>query len=117
VRSCKAEPDMRTQGVRHVPARWRAGLVLLGRERRSAATGGQDVARVWRRRRSLDIGRPAGRRWARLRRSGSRATQVLVRVAGRRAERGGAALAGGTQVVYPPRPDRAWRRIAARREM
>lgn len=75
------------------------------------------MARVWRRRRSLDIGRPAGRRWARLRRSGSRATEVLVRVTGRRSEPGGAALSGGTQVVYPPRPDRAWRRIAARREM
>jgi len=42
---------------------------------------------------------------------------VLVRVAGRRSEPGGAALSGGTQIVYPARPDRAWRRIAARREM
>ena len=42
------------------------------------------MARVWRRRRSVDTPRPAGRRWARLRRSGSRATQVIARVARRR---------------------------------
>ncbi len=42
------------------------------------------MARVWRRRRSLDAPRPAGRRWAQLRRSGSRATQVFARVTGRR---------------------------------
>jgi CDP-diacylglycerol--serine O-phosphatidyltransferase len=38
-------------------------------------------------------------------------------VTGRRSEPGGAALSGGTQVVFPPAPGRAWRRIAARREM
>ena len=42
------------------------------------------MARVWRRRRSLDSPRPAGRRWLRLRRGGSRATQLFARVAGRR---------------------------------
>jgi CDP-diacylglycerol--serine O-phosphatidyltransferase len=61
-----------------------------------------------------DTPRPAGRRWARLRRSGSRATQVLARVTRRSSDSGG--LAGGTQVVFP-RPDRSWRRIAARREL
>ncbi len=45
------------------------------------------MARVWRRRRSLDSPRPAGRRWARLRRGGSRATQLLARVALRRPRR------------------------------
>ena len=62
------------------------------------------MARVWRRRRSIDTPRPAGRRWARLRRGGSRATQVLVRVArGRR--RGGSSVAG-EQVLYPERDRR-----------
>ena len=61
------------------------------------------------------MGRPAGRRWARLRRSGSRATEAFVRVARRRREPGTAALASGAQVVYPPAADRPWRRIAARR--
>ena len=43
------------------------------------------MARVWRRRRSLDTPRPAGRRWARLRQGGSRATKLIARVAtGRR---------------------------------
>ena len=42
------------------------------------------MARVWRRRRSLDTPRPAGRRWLRLRRGGSRATQLFARVTGRR---------------------------------
>jgi CDP-diacylglycerol--serine O-phosphatidyltransferase len=73
------------------------------------------VARVWRRRRSLDTPRPAGRRWARLRQSGSRATQAFVRVTRRRTQSGGT-LGGGTQVVYP-QPDRARRRIGYRREV
>lgn len=59
------------------------------------------MARVWRRRRSLDTPRPAGRRWARLRRRGSRATQVFVRVARRRREPRLGSTAAGTQVVYP----------------
>jgi CDP-diacylglycerol--serine O-phosphatidyltransferase len=46
------------------------------------------VARVWRRRRSLDTPRPAGRRWARLRRGSSRATQLIARVALRRSRHG-----------------------------
>jgi CDP-diacylglycerol---serine O-phosphatidyltransferase len=58
------------------------------------------VARVWRRRRSLDTPRPAGRRWARLRRSGSRATQVFARVTGRR-----------ERVVLSPEEHRSWPRI------
>lgn len=45
------------------------------------------MARVWRRRRSLDTPRPAGRRWARLRSGGSRATQLIARVAARGARR------------------------------
>jgi len=65
------------------------------------------VARVWRRRRSVDTPRPAGRRWARLRRSGSRATQVFARVARRR-------QAGMPIVVNGPegaeRRDRRWSR-------
>lgn len=69
------------------------------------------MARVWRSRRSLDTPRPAGRRWARLRSGGSRATHLIARVTGRRRERG---ATGGTQLVYP-RPERTWRRIAARR--
>ena len=72
------------------------------------------MARVWRRRRSLDTPRPAGRRWAaRLVRGGSRATQVFARVTGRRRESGLSSAATGTQVVYP-RPDRpSWRRRRA----
>jgi CDP-diacylglycerol--serine O-phosphatidyltransferase len=42
------------------------------------------VARVWRRRRSPDTPRPAGRRWWRLRQRGSRATQLIARVGLRR---------------------------------
>ena len=58
------------------------------------------MARVWRRRRSIDSPRPAGRRWARLRRSGSRATQVLVRVArGRR--RTVSTSGAGEQIIFP----------------
>jgi CDP-diacylglycerol--serine O-phosphatidyltransferase len=71
------------------------------------------VARVWRRRRSLDTPRPAGRRWAaRLVRGGSRATQVFARVTGRRRVSGTSAAAG-TQVVFPrsDRRDRSWRRV------
>jgi CDP-diacylglycerol---serine O-phosphatidyltransferase len=60
------------------------------------------VARVWRRRRSIDTPRPAGRRWARLRRSGSRATQVLARVArGRR--RNVPSSVTGEQIIFPER--------------
>jgi CDP-diacylglycerol---serine O-phosphatidyltransferase len=61
------------------------------------------VARVWRRRRSIDTPRPAGRRWARLRRGSSRATQVLARVA--RGRRRNASVAGvaGEQVIFPER--------------
>jgi CDP-diacylglycerol--serine O-phosphatidyltransferase len=73
------------------------------------------VARVWRRRRSLDTPRPAGRRWARLRRSGSRATQVLAQVT-RRRRVPGESVATGAQVVYP-RPDRSWMRITRRSEL
>ncbi len=51
----------------------------------------------------MDSPRPAGRRWARLRRSGSRATAVLTRR--RRRE----SALSGTQVVFPP-PERSWRR-------
>ena len=77
------------------------------------------MARVWRRGRSLDTPRPAGRRWARLRRSGSRATQAIVQVTRRRRQPGESAI-GGTQVLLP-RDDRSaqrlnWRRIAPRRE-
>ncbi len=73
------------------------------------------MARVWRRRRSLDTPRPAGRRWARLRRSGSRATQVFARVARRRSQSGISGVGSGEQVVFPPGPVRASRRIAVRR--
>lgn len=59
--------------------------------------------------------RPTGRRWARLRQSGSRATQVIARVTGRRRRGTGTSVVGmGTQVVFP-RSDRPWRRIATRR--
>jgi CDP-diacylglycerol--serine O-phosphatidyltransferase len=71
------------------------------------------VARVWRRRRSLDTPRPAGRRWDRIRRGGSHATQVIAQVTRRRREPGESGV-GGTQVVYPHR-DRTWRRIRTRR--
>jgi CDP-diacylglycerol---serine O-phosphatidyltransferase len=70
------------------------------------------VARVWRRRRSLDQPRPAGRRWARLRQSGSRATQVFARVTRRHRRPAASLLAQGEQVVYP---DRTRRRMGARR--
>jgi len=71
------------------------------------------VARVWRRRRSLDTPRPAGRRWARLRRSGSRAGQVFARVAGRRGS--------GMPIIVPAsdgtdRRDRPWSRRSDRRD-
>jgi CDP-diacylglycerol---serine O-phosphatidyltransferase len=72
------------------------------------------VARVWRRRRSSDLPRPAGRRWARLRQGGSRATHLLARVTRRHREPAASMLVGGEQVVYP-RTDRAWRRIGVRR--
>jgi CDP-diacylglycerol--serine O-phosphatidyltransferase len=65
------------------------------------------VTRVWRRRRSLDIPRPAGRRWARLRRSGSRASAVIARVARRRHE---PVTVTAATVGYSQRPDRSWRR-------
>lgn len=63
------------------------------------------MARVWQRRRSADTPRPAGRRWARLRRGGSRATQVLARVTRRRQARE-AGSATGTAVIYAP--TQAW---------
>ncbi len=50
--------------------------------------------------------RPAGRRWARLRRSGSRATKVIAQ--GIRGRRPRESTRAGTQVVYP-QPDRSWR--------
>ncbi len=56
------------------------------------------MARVWRRRRSLDTPRPAGRRWLRLRRGGSRATQLIARVA-RRGPSSGAVLPDGRHHV------------------
>ena len=74
------------------------------------------MPRVWRSRRSLDMPRPAGRRWARLRRSGSRATQVIAsvtRVRRPRDSRSADAAHAGTQVVYP-RPER-WPRLRPRR--
>jgi CDP-diacylglycerol---serine O-phosphatidyltransferase len=70
------------------------------------------VPRVWRRRRNLDQPRPAGRRWARLRRSGSRATKALAHVTFRR--RHGDTAAIGTQVLVP-RPERSWPRLGPRR--
>jgi len=72
------------------------------------------VARVWRRRRSADTPRPAGRRWARLRRSGSRATQVIARVTRRRspASSGTGDLTTGTVVLAGPR--RTGRRFSVR---
>jgi CDP-diacylglycerol---serine O-phosphatidyltransferase len=72
------------------------------------------VARVWRRRRSVDTPRPAGRRWARLRRSGSRATQVIARVTGRR-ERGMPIVMPGPDSAE--RRDRPWARRGGRREL
>ncbi len=59
------------------------------------------MPRVWRRRRSLDTPRPAGRRWARLRRSGSRATQVLT-TRRRSASRRAAALGSLDPVAIAP---------------
>jgi CDP-diacylglycerol---serine O-phosphatidyltransferase len=56
--------------------------------------------------------RPAGRRWARLRRSGSRATQVITR--GIRGRRTGDSTHAGTQIVYP-QPEHSWRRLGTRR--
>ena len=62
------------------------------------------MARVWRRRRSLDTPRPAGRRWARLRNGGSRATQLIARVAargsGRRATGAESVLASGHVALH-----------------
>src|SRR4051795_1386159 len=55
----------------------------------------------WRRRRTTDSPRPAGRRWAgRLRRSGSIARQALVRVGRRSAGSGRAATATRAEVIY-----------------
>lgn len=56
------------------------------------------MAKVWRPRRSTDTPRPAGRRWARLRRSGSRASQMIVKVARRRRAPGEAVVGG--RVLY-----------------
>lgn len=56
------------------------------------------MARVWRRRRSLDTPRPAGRRWLRLPRGSSRATQLLARVALRRRQR----AAGESALLVAP---------------
>ncbi len=61
--------------------------------------------------------RPAGRRWARLRRGGSRATQMIARVTrprGSAQTRSGENAHVGTKVVFP-RPDRSWRRLRTRR--
>ena len=63
---------------------------------------------IWRRRRATDSPRPAGRRWARLRRSGSLARQVLV---GRRRDPGLVTPVGGV----PNAHERPWRRIVRRR--
>src|SRR6476619_6997560 len=56
----------------------------------------------WRRRRTTDSPRPAGRRWAgRLRRGGSLARQaLLVRVGRHSAEAGRAATATRAEVIY-----------------
>ena len=82
----------------------------------------------WRRRRTTDSPRPAGRRWAgRLRRSGTLARQaLLVRVGRRSGESGRAATATRAEVIYTghralePRPARSgagrhtWRRPRSR---
>jgi CDP-diacylglycerol---serine O-phosphatidyltransferase len=74
----------------------------------------------WRRRRTTDSPRPAGRRWAgRLRRSGTIARQALtVRVGRRRADSGRAATAVRSEVLYTgsdllaqPRPVTEGRRV------
>lgn len=62
------------------------------------------MARVWRRRRSLDTPRPAGRRWLRLRGGGSRATQLIARVTGRRHRRVGESEVG--LITIPGQPGR-----------
>jgi len=78
------------------------------------------VPRVWRRRRSLDMPRPAGRRWARLRRSGSRATRVLIARVARRRQPGASSVAGGGPLIIGGSSngvvgaDRSWRRLATR---
>ncbi|HEX6873408.1 MAG TPA: CDP-alcohol phosphatidyltransferase family protein [Micromonosporaceae bacterium] len=60
--------------------------------------------------------RPAGRRWARLRSGGSRATQVFARVTRRHGEPGAVAFGtSATELVFPQRP-RSWRRLAGRRQ-
>jgi Phosphatidylserine synthase len=64
------------------------------------------VARVWRRRRSPDTPRPAGRRWWRLRRRGSRATQLIAQVGLRRTPRttdSAVLMAPGSLGVTAPR--------------
>jgi CDP-diacylglycerol---serine O-phosphatidyltransferase len=66
------------------------------------------VARVWRRRRNADTPRPAGRRWARLRRGGSRATQVIARVTRVRRQPGSPVL-----LTEGDAPRRRFRRSAA----
>jgi CDP-diacylglycerol--serine O-phosphatidyltransferase len=61
--------------------------------------------------------RPAGRRWDRLRRSGSRASQVIAQVTRVRRphdRRSADAAHAGTQLVYP-QSDRSWRRLRGRR--
>lgn len=58
--------------------------------------------------------RPAGRRWARLRRSGSRATQMIARVAGRRSAASDLSGFGTGHMVAPP-TDRSWRRVTTDR--
>src|SRR3954471_10844991 len=74
----------------------------------------------WRRRRTTDSPRPAGRRWAgRLRRSGTIARQALtVRVGRRRADSGSGATAVRSEVLYTgsdllaqPRPVTEGRRV------
>jgi CDP-diacylglycerol--serine O-phosphatidyltransferase len=70
------------------------------------------VARVWRRRRSLDTPRPAGRRWLRLPRGGPRATQLIARVALReprhRAAMEAAALREPAALRAPALATRTW---------
>src|SRR5262245_65205198 len=56
--------------------------------------------------------RPAGRRWARLRRGGSRATQMIARVTRGRGSR--ESRSGDAAHVVFPRPDRSWRRMRTR---
>src|SRR3954469_16480083 len=85
--------------------------------------GGNVPRAPWRRRRTTDSPRPAGRRWAgRLRRSGSLARQVLlVGRPGRRRSESGQTVSGATLILperrdpdaQGPGPTRLRRRVSA----